>query len=142
MHIHETETGSTVSAERDSAGVGAAAKQVAERASAIARLEMELAGLELKRKLGSLGLGIGLALGAAVLAVFAVGFGLAAVAATLAIFLDLWLALLLVFGGLLFFALVLGLIGMRKIKRGTPPVPEQAIEEAKRTTAALKSNGA
>ena len=142
MHTHETESGSTVTAERDSAGVGAAAKQVAERASAIARLEMELAGLELKRKIGNLGFGIGLAVGAAVFAVFGIGFGLAAVAATLAIFLDLWLALLIIFGSLMFFALVLGLIGLRKIKRGTPPVPEQAIEEAKRTTAALKSNGA
>jgi hypothetical protein len=28
-----------------------------------------------------------------------------------------------------------------RIKRGTPPVPEQAIEEARRTTIALKSNG-
>jgi Putative Actinobacterial Holin-X, holin superfamily III len=142
MHIRETEIGSTVSAERDSVGVGTAAKQVAERASAIARLEMELAGLELKRKIGNLAFGIGLAIGAAVFALFGIGFGLAAVAATLAIFLDLWLALLIVFGGLLFVALVLGLIGLRKIKRGTPPVPEQAIEEAKRTTAVLKSNGA
>jgi hypothetical protein len=28
------------------------------------------------------------------------------------------------------------------VKKGTPPVPEQAIQEAKRTTAALKSDGA
>ena len=28
-----------------------------------------------------------------------------------------------------------------KIKKGTPPVPEQAIREAKLTTEALKTNG-
>ncbi len=123
-------------------GFGQAAKGIAEHASKIASLELELAGLELKRKVGNLGLGIGLAVGAAVFGLFALGFGFAAVAAALAIFLDIWLALLIVFGGLLLIALVLGLIGLQKIKRGTPPVPEQAIEEAKRTTAALKSNGA
>jgi hypothetical protein len=140
MHTHETDSATAETG--NNAGLGAAAKQVAEHASALARLEMELAGLELKRKVGNLGLGIGLTIGAAVFGVFALGFGLAAVAATLAIFLDLWAALLIVFGGLLFLALLFGLIGMRKIKRGTPPVPEQAIAEAKRTTAALKSNGA
>lgn len=143
MHTHETEPESSAGVESaNNTGLGAAAKQVAEHASALARLELELAGLEVKRKVGSLGLGIGLAVGAAVFGLFAVGFGLAAGAAALAIVLDLWASLLIVFGGLLFITLLLGLIGLQKIKRGTPPVPEQAIEEAKRTTAALKSNGA
>ncbi len=123
-------------------GVGGAVRQVAEHASAVVRLELELATLELKRKIGNLGLGIGLGLGAALFGLYAVGFGLATVAAVLAIFLDLWLALLIVFAGLLLIALVLGLLGLNRIKRGTPPVPEQAIEEAKVTQAALKSNGA
>ena len=123
-------------------GLGAAVKQVTEHASAIARLEMELASLELKRKVASLGMGIGLSIAAAVFALFALGFGFATVAAVLMIFLDAWLALLLVFGGLLLVAAILGLIGMNMIKRGTPPVPEQAIEEAKRTQAAIKGNGA
>ena len=122
-------------------GFGAAAKQVAEHASALARLEMELASLELKRKVGSLGLGIGLTLGAAVFAVFALAFALAAAAAALALVLPTWAALLVVFLVLLLLALIFGLVGLRKIKRGTPPVPEQAIEEARRTTTALKDNG-
>ena len=126
----------------ESKGFGAAAKQVAEHASALARLEMELASLELKRKIGALGLGIGLALAAAVFALFALGFALAAAAAALATFLPTWAALLIVFGVLLLLTLILGLLGRGRIKRGTPPVPEQAIEEAKRTTAVLKSNGA
>jgi hypothetical protein len=143
MHTRETDAPTAMPTETaNNTGLGASAKQVAEHASAIARLELELAGLELKRKVGNLGLGIGLAVGAAVFGLFALGFGFATVVAALAIFLDIWLALLIVFGGLLFIALVLGLIGLRKIKRGTPPVPEQAIEEAKLTTAALKSNGA
>jgi hypothetical protein len=122
-------------------GVGTAAKQVAEHASALARLELELAGLELKRKAGALGAGAGLAVGAAVLVVYAVGFLFATIAAGLATAMDTWLALLIVTVGLLVIAAILGLVGLRLIKRGTPPVPEQAIREAKLTTEALKANG-
>jgi hypothetical protein len=122
-------------------GVGTAAKQVAEHASTLAKLELELAGLELKRKAGALGAGGGLGLGAAVLALYGLGFALATVAVALAIVLDTWLALLLVTVGLLLLAAVLGLLARSRIRRGTPPVPEQAIREAKLTTEALKANG-
>lgn len=122
-------------------GVGAAAKQVAEHAATLARLELELAGLELKRKVGALGAGAGLGIAAAVLALFGLGFLFATTAVALAIVLDAWLALLLVTVGLFVLAGVLGLLARSLIKRGTPPLPEQAIREAKLTTAALKANG-
>ena len=122
-------------------GVGTAAKQVAEHASSLARLELELAGLELKRKAGALGAGVGLAVGAALLGLYALGFGFATIAAALATFLDTWIALLLVTAGLLLIAGILGLLARSRIKRGTPPVPEQAIREAKLTTQTLKANG-
>jgi hypothetical protein len=127
--------------ETERTGVGPAAKEVAEHASALARLELELAGLELKRKITALGLGIGLAVGAAVFLFYALGFGFAAGAAALALALPTWAALLIVFGGLVLIALVLGLVGLRLIKKGTPPVPEQAVTEAKLTTEALRRNG-
>jgi membrane protein implicated in regulation of membrane protease activity len=120
-------------------GVGAAAKQVAEHASALARLELELAGLELKKKAVALGLGAGLLIGAAVLGLFMLGFALAALAAGIATFVSTWLALLIVTGGLGLLAGLLGLLGLGRIKHGTPPMPEQAIEEAKKTTEALRS---
>lgn len=122
-------------------GVGGAAKQVAEHASSLAKLELELAGLELKRKVGTLGTGLGLGIGAALLALYALGFLFATIAAALSIFLDTWLALLLVTVGLLALAGLLGILALRLIRKGTPPVPEQAIREAKLTTEALKSNG-
>src|SRR5205809_320897 len=62
-------------------GVGKATKNVAEHASALVRLELELAALELKRKLISFALGIGLVLGALLFLLYALGFGLAAAAA-------------------------------------------------------------
>ena len=128
--------------ETETRGVGPAAKEVAEHASALARLEMELASIELKRKVGALGLGIGLTVGAGLFALFAIGFGLAAAAVALAIVLDLWLALLIVFGALLLLTGILALLGLNRIKKGTPPVPEQAVMEAKITQQALRGNGA
>jgi len=124
--------------ETDGRGLGATAKEVAEHASSLVRLELELATLELRRKVTSLGIGIGLAVGAAIFALYAVGFLFATIAAGLATAMSAWLALLIVTIGLLIVTAVLGLIGLSKIKKGTPPVPEQAIREAKLTSDALK----
>ena len=122
-------------------GLGAAAKSVSEHLSSIMRLEIELATAELKKKIASLGVGIGLGVGAAVFLFYMVGFGLATIAAGLATTMSTWLALLIVTVGLLLLAGLLGFLAKRKIDKGTPPVPEQAIEEAKLTTEALKRDG-
>jgi hypothetical protein len=126
---------------RQTHGLGAAVKEVAERASAIVRLELELAAMELRRKVVSLGLGIALLLGAAVFLVFMLGFVFATIAAALATAMPTWAALLVTTGILFLSSGVLGVLGLAKIKKGTPPVPEQAIREAKLTTEALKSDG-
>ena len=133
MPTHGTETNSN-------AGLGAAAKQVAEHASALARLEVELAKLELGRKIAALGIGIGLGVGAALFVLFALGFLLAAAAAALATAISTWLALLIVGAGLFLLAGLLGILALGRIRKGTPPVPEQAIREAKLTQTALKSD--
>jgi hypothetical protein len=133
MHTHATESAN------GQVGLGAAVKEVAEHASALVRLELELASLELKRKAGALGVGIGLALGAAVVAVFAIGFLFATIAAALATFLAWWLSLLIVCLFLFVVSGVLAFAGVSSIRKGTPPVPNQAIHEAKVTTTALKS---
>jgi uncharacterized membrane protein YqjE len=130
----------TPAAETEQPGVGAAAKQVAEHASTLAKLELELAGLELKQKAGSFGVGLGLGVGAAVVAFYAVGFLFATVAVALAIVVDPWLAVLIVALGLFAVAALLGLLAVSRIKKATPPVPEQAIREAKLTSEALRSN--
>ena len=130
MHIH-TSNGRSPS-------VSAAAKDAAEHAKSLVRLELELAVLEVKRKLGSLGLGIALLVGAAVLGLFGLGFALATVAAAFATFLPTWLALLVVAGGVLVLTGLLAVVGLAALKRGTPPVPEQAIQEARLTSEALK----
>jgi hypothetical protein len=127
--------------ETEPQSVGTAAKLVAERASSIVRLELELAAMELKRKVVSLGLGIAFGLVAALFLLFMLGFAFAAVAAALATAMATWAALLIVTGILFLAAGGLGVLAVMKIKKGTPPVPEQAIREAKLTSEALKSNG-
>jgi hypothetical protein len=133
MHTQETE--------REAQGLGSAAKQFAERASTLVRLELELAALELKRKFRLLATGIALGALAAVLLVFAIGFGLASAAAGIATATPVWLALLIVTLGLVLVVGLLGWLAQRAIMKATPPVPEQALLEAKLTTEALKHDG-
>jgi Putative Actinobacterial Holin-X, holin superfamily III len=128
-------------ATRESESVGEAAKVVAEKASSIARLELELASLELKKKGAALGVGVGLAVGAAAVGLYGLGFLFATIAAGLAEAMPVWLALLIVTIALLLITAILALLAVRSLQRGAPPVPEQAIEEAKLTTQALKRDG-
>src|SRR5262245_11171641 len=129
MPTPETENGMSL---------GAAVKEVSERASSIVRLELELAALELKQKAANLGFGIGLVAGAALVGLYTVGFLFATIAAVLAIWLDTWLALFIVFGVLLVVTLILLGIGINLLQKATPPMPQQAIEEAKLTKEAVK----
>jgi hypothetical protein len=133
MPIHETDG-------QQNGGLGSAVKQVAEHASSLARLEVQLAAAEVQRKLKALGIGIGLGVGAALFALFALGFALAAVAAAIALALPTWAAILIVSAGTLVLAVLLAAGAMTFFKKGTPPVPEQAIEEAKRTTEVIKAH--
>jgi hypothetical protein len=120
-------------------GLGAAAKLVSERASSIVRLELQLAAAELKKKVFALGLGIALLVGAAFFALFGIGFAFLTAAAALATVVSTWLALLIVTGALFLLVAVLALVGIGRLRKGTPLVPTQAIEEAKLTTEALRN---
>ena len=120
-------------------GLSGATKRVADHARSFVRLELQLAATELKRKVAALGVGIALLAGAAIFGLTAVGFGLAAATAALAIALPVWLSLLIMFGGLFLLAWMLGGLGLLMLKKGSRPVPEQAIEEARLTTEAIRN---
>jgi hypothetical protein len=120
-------------------GLSDATKRVADHARSFVRLELQLAAAELKRKFVALGLGIALAGAAAMFGGLALLFGLAAATAAIAIALPVWLSLLIMCGGLLLFAAVLGGMGIASIKKGSKPVPEQAIEEAQLTQEAIRN---
>jgi hypothetical protein len=115
-----------------------AAERVAQHAKRFVQLELELATLELKRKIAALGIGIVMLVAAATFGLFALGFLVAAAAAAFATFLPTWLALLVVAGGLLVLAGGLAAAGVAALKKATPPVPELALREAQLTKEALK----
>jgi Putative Actinobacterial Holin-X, holin superfamily III len=121
-------------------GLSGAAQRVADHARQFVRLELQLATAELKRKVAALGVGAALLLGAAVFAFLGLCFGLAAAAAGIATTsLSVWAALLIVCGGLMLLTMLLAGIGYLMLQKGTKPVPEQAVEEARLTTEALRN---
>lgn len=120
-------------------GLSGATRRVADHARSFVQLELQLAAAEVKRKLVALGAGIGLTASAVLLASFAVAFGLAAATAGIATALPVWLSLLVMFGGLLLLAALLGGIGAALLRKGAKPLPEQAIEEAQLTKEALRN---
>jgi hypothetical protein len=122
-------------------GLTGATRRVAEHARSIVRLELQLATAELKAKLTALGTGLGFSFGAAVLAFLALSFALAAAAAGLSTTLPVWASLLIVAGGVLLVGAIFAAVGVSLLRKGSNPVPEQALEEAQLTTEALRGNG-
>src|SRR4051812_18885122 len=117
---------------------------VSTKASLLVREEIELAKAELSEKIGSIVKGSAVAIAAGVFAVFSLVYLFQALAW---FFNDLfnvqeafWLGFLIVFGILILLAGLAGLIGLRWIKKGSPPTPNMAIEEAKRTRAELSGS--
>lgn len=120
-------------------GLTGATRRVAEHARSIVRLEIQLATAELKAKLTALGTGLGFSFGAAVLAFLALSFALAAAAAGLATTLPVWASLLIVAGAVLLVGAICAAVGVSLLRKGSNPVPEQALEEVQRTTEALRN---
>jgi Putative Actinobacterial Holin-X, holin superfamily III len=132
-----TENGST--AEKP---LGDIVNDVSTKASLLVREEIELAKTEIAEKAKSLGKGVGVAIAAGVMVVFALIYFFEALAW---FFNDLgdwvvtspWIGFLIVFGILIVLAAIAGWLGVRWIKKGSPPTPDLAIEEARRTRAEI-----
>lgn len=122
-------------------GLGAAAQRVARHARTLASLEVELARAELRHKAAALGVGAVLLAAAALFGLLAVGAAFVAVAAAFALVLPAWAAWLATAGVLLVLAGLAAAAGIVSLRRGSPPVPEQALEEARLTKDALRGDG-
>jgi len=120
-------------------GLSGAARRVADHARSFVRLELQLAASELKQKVVALAAGIALVVLAGVLLLYGLGFAFAAAATAIAKAVPMWAALLIVGGGLALFSGLLAVVGVTLLRRGAPPVPEQAIAEARLTTEALQN---
>jgi len=119
-------------------GLLASMRQVAQRATSMVRLEVELARSEVKQKTKFIGIGAGFGVGTLFFAFFGLFFLFLTIAAALATFLPVWAALLIVTLLLLALCATCALLAKSYVQRGAPPVPTAAIREAKITSEALE----
>lgn len=129
----------------DAKGIAAAITEVSERATLLVREEIELAKAEVAEKATKLAKGAVVGLAAGIFFVTALFFVLIGCAWLLYYYLPIgnqftyfWgffaMALILVILGL-----IAGLIAVRAVKRGSPPTPDMAIEEARRIRETVSS---
>ena len=129
-------------------GIAAAITEVSERATLLVREEIELAKAEVTEKAGRLARGAVVGIAAGIFFATALFFVLIGCAWLLYYYLPIgnqftyfWgffaMALILVILGL-----IAGLIAARAVKRGAPPTPDMAIEEARRIRDTVSSSGA
>ncbi|WP_207455617.1 phage holin family protein [Herbiconiux sp. SYSU D00978] len=102
-------------------------------------IKSELANLknEVTAKLKAVGIGAGLLIGAGVLALYLFGVLLVAAIWGLGEFLPIWLSALIVAVLLIIVIAVLALLGVKKLKQGVPPTPEETIDSVKKDVKTL-----
>ena len=109
--------------------------------STLIRDEIEQIKREAITRLKSAGIGIGLFVGAAVFAYFALWVLIATAILGIATALPPWLSALIVGVALLLIAVVLALLGLSRVKKGVPPVPKEAVDSVKDDVKAFKGVG-
>jgi len=115
--------------------LGEVVSEVSEKASLLVREEIELAKAEMADKAKKLASGAAIGIAAGVFAFFALIMALHSLAWLFFDIFDVpaWAAYAMVTLLLLLLALFAGLIAARLVKRGAPPTPDMAIEQAKLT---------
>jgi uncharacterized membrane protein YqjE len=124
-------------------GLGEIVAEVSEKASLLVRQEIELAKAEIGQKVSKLTKGAVVGVAAGVFGIF----GITMLFHTLAWFLNdlfnwdtsLWAGFLIVTAGLFVLAGLAALLALRLFKKGAPPTPDMAIEEARKTRAELEA---
>lgn len=115
--------------------------EVSENASTLVREEIELAKAEISQKVSKIlrGSAVGIAAGTfAFLALILILHGIAWLLGEELFSGNIWAGYFVTAGIFLLIAALAGLIAFRSLKAGTPPVPEQAIAEAKLTKEMLE----
>jgi uncharacterized membrane protein YqjE len=123
--------------------LGEIVAEVSEKASLLVREEIELAKAEVTEKVSKLARGAAVGAAAGVFLVFALVFLLDTLAWGLVDALDIETAIWIGFGittaVLVGLGAIAGFLAYRWLKGGSPPTPELAIEEARRTRAELEA---
>ena len=111
-----------------------------DQVSTLVRDEVRLATAELKTKGKNAGLGAGMLGAAGVMAAYGGLVAIACAVLALALALPAWLAALIVAVALFVAAGMLALLGRGRLRRGTPPVPEQAVQNVQQDIATVKEH--
>lgn len=139
-----TEPTSTPPREPDEKSVGELVFDVSEKTSSLIREEIELAKAEIGEKVGKIlrGSVVGAAAGAfAFLALILAMEGIAWLLNEELFDGRTWPGFFIEAALFLLIAAGAGLVAYRSVRAGAPPLPEQAIEEARRTRAMLEGEG-
>jgi uncharacterized membrane protein YqjE len=121
--------------------LGEIVSEVSEKASLLVREEIELAKAEVRDKVSKITKGVVVATVAGVVLIFAVSIflhGLAWLIDDLFDFEAVWQGFAIVFVLLVLLAAAAGYLAYRWLRGGTPPTPDLAIEEARRTREELE----
>ena len=110
---------------------GELVKDMSEQISHLVRDELRLAQLEMTRKGKQAGLGAGMLAGGGLVALYGLGCLIACAIIAMAGVLRPWLAALIVGAALLLIAGLAALAGTGRLRRATPPVPQEAIGNVK-----------
>ncbi|WP_456823572.1 phage holin family protein [Cellulomonas sp. P5_E12] len=123
----------------DEKSLGQLVSDLSEQAARLVRAEIDLAKAEITGRAQQLGIGAALVAVGAVLALYLIAAGIALAVIVLDIWLELWLAALIVCAVLLLVIAILVLIGINRIKAGSPPTPALAIENVQNDITAVKA---
>jgi hypothetical protein len=114
--------------------------ELGHQATRLVRDEIWLAKQEMARKAKQAGTGAGMLAAAAVIAIYAVGALVFAAITGLDEALPLWAAALVVAAVLLALAALVGLLGRNHLRRATPPLPTEAVDNLKLDVATVKDS--
>jgi Putative Actinobacterial Holin-X, holin superfamily III len=131
-------------ADADSRSVGELVFDVSEKTTLLVREEFELAKAEVGQKVGSIlrGSVVGIAAGTfAFLALILVMEGIAWLLNEEVFEGRFWPGFFIEAAAFLLIAGIAGLIAYKAVQSGAPPVPAQAIEEAKKTKSVFEGDG-
>jgi uncharacterized membrane protein YqjE len=121
------------------APLGDIVNRISLNASALVREEIELAKAEMELKVKKLVRGAAVAAAAGFFLFLGLIFAFHTLAWSLNDFFDqVWLGFLITTGLLMLLAGLAGFIAYRSFRAGSPPTPDMAIEEAKKTREALE----
>jgi Putative Actinobacterial Holin-X, holin superfamily III len=122
--------------------LGEIVNEVSDKTTLLIREEIELAKAEVATSAKRLGAGAGVGAAAGVFLVFAFSIFFHAVAwffnDLLNVGESVWIGFLISFGILVLLAAIAGFLAYRFFKKGSPPTPQMAIEEAKATRQAIE----